>query len=190
MTCIVAIRDGDYVYMGGDSFLGHAGKAGTMSTPKLFKKGSLLIGAAGSSKLIEIFEDQFQNIDDKLLDGIERNLIMDEIKRIYKHYGLYKDGKGLLDDGAALIAYKNKIFFFQNYDFSLTEVSNYYAIGSGEQYALGSIYTSYMMNQEMAWNNKISIKIENIIITALCAASLLCPTVSGPFIILSTKNEK
>ncbi len=58
MTCIAAIKDGDSIYMGGDSMVsGYI--TDLIATPKVFQIGEWLLGCAGDSRDCQIIRHAF-----------------------------------------------------------------------------------------------------------------------------------
>ena len=56
MTCIAAVGEAEQVFMGGDSMLAAGWDARISAMPKVFRNGPLLIGVAGSLRMLQLLQ--------------------------------------------------------------------------------------------------------------------------------------
>lgn len=146
MTCIVAIKEGKKVYIGGDSSAVKGDRKYRCKTPKVFQRGNFLIGGAGSLKVLQTMgytatippihenQDSLEYLINGFLPEV-RNAI-DEVGRLER-----TDNKeSTLSE--FLIGFRRRLFEISG-DLSIIEVEDdYAAIGSGSSYALGSLYST------------------------------------------------
>lgn len=147
MTCIVGIVD-DHgtVYMGGDSVAIAGYDVTIRRTPKIFKKGNMLIGVAGYWRLaqvlqylIELPEHPEHISDEEYIVAYFVELLREALK--VTGYAR-KDMEQEHHDSSVLIGYRGQLYEVEGNYQVMDAVKNYYAIGSGAPYALGSLYTS------------------------------------------------
>jgi 20S proteasome alpha/beta subunit len=169
--------------MGADS----AGTAGSFqdvfNSPKLFKRGPFIIGGSGSYRGIQLLQfnvplDEILPLDDYIpkkdvSPEAYMHLMAELIRENFKDNGL-SDIENNVEgsDSCFLIGFRGRLFSVQ-YDFAVLESSNdYYAIGSGTAYALGSLHHSK------------DDKPLNRVLDALRCAEYYSSSVKGPFHIL------
>jgi len=171
MTILVGIADGKNVYIGGDRAASDGDTIITMYRPKVTVKNKWIFGYSGSvgaGQLLEFVD--FPAIDKKT--DIYRVLRLDIIKQLKTLIADHGDDGD--DNGAEfLIGANGKLFEFTTSDWGVVEVTETTA-GSGNQIALGSLYTTYTLD----------IPIEERIQYALDAAIEYSPTCQGPVDIL------
>lgn len=138
MTCIVGISDGNNVYIGGDRAISDGDTILTMSRPKVGVRGDWIYGYAGDlgiGQLIEVIDLPIVgDKDDPYL------LIMNEL--VYTlHERIDNFIKSDEPQADFLLGCKGRLFELNTEAWGIAEVQES-AIGSGSQYALGSLYTS------------------------------------------------
>lgn len=176
MTCIVALTNGQTVYMGGDSAAvdEHNGFITTRKEPKVFIRGEYIIGYAGSFRFGKVVEHSF-NVPDPIYTDINKFMNTEFVSALREcaddsRLDLSSDDK---DMGELLIGVHGKIFEL-NGDWHIGEDSNdFNCIGSGSSYALGSLFSTGKMKNQRA---RIEI--------ALKAAENFSAYVKRPFTIL------
>lgn len=172
MTVIVGITDGNKVYIGGDRGASDDSSIVSISQPKVKVKGSWIYGYSGSLGNGQLFDliDLPPVGEDEDPFKILRLDIVEELKSIMESHGSDKE------DYATdfLIGCKGRLFELSSMDWGVLEVSEV-AVGSGGNFAMGSLYTTYSMN----------IPITERIGYALGAAITYSPTCQGPIDILS-----
>lgn len=172
MTCIVGISDGTNVYIGGDRGASDGSSIISLATPKVYIRDEWIFGYAGSMGIGQIM----QCIDMPIVKPNEdpfivlRMDIVDAFKSIMDMQGL-----SITEDNDTnfLIGIRGRLFEFTPMDWSVAEIKET-AIGSGGNFALGSLHTTY----------SIPIPIVERIEHALKAAITYSPTCQGPIDIL------
>lgn len=171
MTCIVGISDGKNVYMGADRGASDDVTIVSLSQPKVKVKGDWIYGYSGSLGNGQLFDliDLPPVAKDEDPFKILRLDIVEELKSIIESHGSDKDENAT----DFLIGCKGRLFEMSTSDWGVLEVTEV-AIGSGGNFALGSLHTTY----------NIPIPIRERIEHALGAAITYSPTCQGPIDIL------
>jgi ATP-dependent protease HslVU (ClpYQ) peptidase subunit len=184
MTCIAALIDGKKVIMGGDS----AGVAGlslsVRKDRKVFKRkdhgGTIwLFGFTSSFRMGELIQFNLRlpavKADEKDLYKFMVTKFIPALRSCLKKGGWAKKDKEQEKSGFFLVGLKGRIFHIQS-DYQVAEsIDPYYAVGCGDDLALGSLYTS--QNEP---NPKKRIQL------ALEAAQKFSAGVREPFVIISS----
>jgi len=142
ITCIVGLEHKGKVIIGGD-VQGTGGNTKILHTqPKVFNKKGVLMGYTSSYRFGQILEHNLADpVVPENINEVYRWLItvlVPDIKRALKDHNYGKDDSG----GNALIGVRGQLWELQP-DFSvLRSVLGYNAVGSGEEYAKASVYTS------------------------------------------------
>jgi ATP-dependent protease HslVU (ClpYQ) peptidase subunit len=145
MTCIVAVAQGGKVYMGCDSAAYDSDSTTHFikSGPKIFTVDDYLIGYSNSFRAGQILQYDFvPPIPDP--ENLMRTMVTDFVSSIYS---AYEKNKFVLDEEKGefadlIIGVHGKLFTIES-DMQVQEYTdNYVAIGSGYQFALGSLYTT------------------------------------------------
>lgn len=166
MTVIVAISDGNTIYMGGDRGYSDGDSIIPSLEPKIFDKGLYLIGYAGSAGIGQNIVYNFNApalITNTKTDKYMHGVFMPALKKFLKYE---KD-----DDTSFIIGIKGRVYEIDLEDFQCTEYAEV-AIGSGYTYSLGSLYSTTPLDN----NYRIQVAIE--------AAIQYSPTCCGPVDIL------
>jgi hypothetical protein len=155
MTCIVALIDGNKVFLGGDSAASDD-KSGIIFQridPKVFKVGQFGIGFVDSFRMGQILQYNWNppkytpTKGNKNLDKFMRTRFIDSVKETFREHGYGNFGPGTEDGdqgGIFLISVSGtgKIFTMDS-DFHIGEVDvPYMAEGSGQELALGSLFST------------------------------------------------
>lgn len=152
MTCIVALSVGNKVYLGGDAAASDekSGLVVQITDPKVFKVGQFGIGFVDSFRMGQILQYNWTppvykpTAGFKNLDKFMRTKFVESIKSTYQEHGYGKFGHNTDDGdegGIVIVAVQNTgRIFAMDVDYHISELStNYYAEGSGQQVALGSL---------------------------------------------------
>lgn len=153
MSCVVAIAEGNTVYMGADS-------AGTVmatldqvscKTPKIYKEGEFLIGVVGSFRGLQLIKN---NLDFEELENNIKGLsvsvtpaqivssLVEDMRSLFIDFGHTKYEDGQENGDNYLIGYKGSIFLLQpEYDIMEPRYP-YYALGNGDLAAFGALYAT------------------------------------------------
>jgi ATP-dependent protease HslVU (ClpYQ) peptidase subunit len=183
MTVIVGVVDNDRVILGGDS-AGIAGNSLSLrSDPKVFYNGPFVIGVAGSFRMGQILRHHLSLTEPELPPGLPVTEAMDhwmattfinKVSKAFKKGGWeFNSEEGVAEN--FLIAWRDHLYLIDS-DFQYgRHHGGYWAIGCGDDFALGSLYTTDGLPSEdrVEW--------------ALKAAAHHSTGVAGPFHILSTE---
>lgn len=178
MTCIVGLIHDDSIYMGADSLVtyGYAGRSLSLDSRKIFKKDDFLIGVSGRMRAAQLiryrFEPPKRYPDKETLEYLSIEF-MDALRKALKGGGhAQKEDEEERFTGYFLIGYQGRLFTIYG-DYSVSSHKELYeAIGCGEEFALGSLYSSQMMSITDP---------EARIRAALSAAEKFSTGVQGPF---------
>lgn len=181
MTCIVGIVFDNRVYMGADSYGSNGYSGGTVLNPKCFISGEFIIGCTSTFRLIDVLRyklviPKIHPDDQADADKYMRTTFIDAVRKCLTENGhLSKNTDGLESGGNFLVGYKNGLYEVQS-DFSVLTVPIWgHSVGSGENSARGSLYTTKDMQ----------LTPEQRITTALESASSTVPSVRPPFVIIT-----
>jgi ATP-dependent protease HslVU (ClpYQ) peptidase subunit len=162
--------DNNIIYIGGDRGISDDSSIMSMLQPKVIIKGDWIYGYAGSLGNGQLFD--FIDLPDvKKKDDVYKILRMDVVenyKSILDTHGSSKDD----DSTDFIIGCLGRLFEFNTDDWGVAEITEV-AIGSGGNFALGSLYSTIGNDP-----------IERIGL-ALGAAITYSPTCQGPIDILS-----
>jgi ATP-dependent protease HslVU (ClpYQ) peptidase subunit len=182
MTCIVAIVNPitKESVMAGDRAISDVGQGFIAMSrhPKIFMFHPFLIGYAGDVKVGKLIQYYFEpsqpqtNID---LDEHMNTIFVSELKHLLSE-NEYETNKEEHSTFGLVVAIEGRIFEITEGFEALEYTTNYMAIGSASEYALGSLHTTEL-------NNKITIRDKAVY--ALSAAAAFSPSCSEPFDILS-----
>lgn len=140
MTCIVGIVDDGVIYIGGDRGASDGSAIISLATPKVYIRDEWIFGYAGSLGIGQIM--QIINIpileeeDDPFI--ILRMDIVEAFKAMMDTQGIVINEDNNTD---ILIGCRGRLFEFSPSDWSVAEIKQT-AIGSGGNFALGSLHTS------------------------------------------------
>jgi ATP-dependent protease HslVU (ClpYQ) peptidase subunit len=140
VTCIVGIVDDGVIYIGGDRGASDGSAIVSLATPKVYIRDEWIFGYAGSLGIGQIM--QIINIpileedDDPFI--ILRMDIVDAFKAMIDAQGITLNED---NDTDILIGCRGRLFEFSPSDWSVAEIKQT-AIGSGGNFALGSLHTS------------------------------------------------
>lgn len=179
MTCIVGVIADDGVYMGGDSLASEPtsmDKYPLKGMSKVFHNGPLLIGVCGSLRMAQLLRYSLKIPQrSKVMSDHEfmATKFIHAVRRCFKDGGFGKMPEGEDNEGGNfIVGYRGGLYTIY-VDFQVNEWAwNYAAIGSGGNYALGSLFMTE------------GVKPEQRIISALEAATHFNAGVSPPFEIL------
>jgi hypothetical protein len=155
MTCIVALIHENKVYLGSDAAASDdkTGLIVQRTDPKVFKVGQFGIGFTDSFRMGQILQFNWTppkyvpTAGNKNLDKFMRTKFVDSIKEVFKEHGYGNFGSGTEDGdegGIFLVAVVGTgRIFTMDMDYHIGEADvMYMAEGSGQQVALGSLYST------------------------------------------------
>jgi len=187
MTCIIGLKHNGVTYIGGDS-LGSNGYTKTLrSDKKVFKlqdTNNAILGYTSSFRMGQLLMYATDLIDKRDEPDIDHKYLVTKfvpnIINLFENGGFARNRSGEKYGGTFLLGYKNKLYKVDN-DFQVGEsFDNYEACGSGEDFALGSLYAT----------EKLDMSPEERIKLALQAASKFSTSVSAPYYIVNTNDEE
>lgn len=180
MTCIVGIEYNGKVFLGGDRCSSNEHIKTIVDRPKVFHNGPILVGYTDSFRIGDLLQYHLSPAKrPKILSDEEYvyMVLVEQIRELMKDKGFSMVSENAETGGNCLIGYKGKLYELQS-DFSLNRtLSGYNAIGSGADYALGSLFATSDLSPE------------DRIFTALSAAANFSPGVSPPFDIIESKKK-
>ena len=178
MTCIVGLRDGDRVWVGADSLASNGHIMWDMLDPKIFRNGDFLIGCSGSPRAAQLMQHAFSPPKKHADDDPKKYMataFITELRDCFRSGGVcQKNNEVETVDVWTLVCFRSRIFHICS-DFQIGERrEGFDAIGSGEQFALGSLLSTVDKDPE------------HRVLLALQAAETYCTSVRGPFVIESS----
>lgn len=178
MTCIVALRSGKSVIVGGDSAGCLPDEVNIMAAPKVFKNKQFVIGYTGSFRVGQLLQYSFKPprlTSRTVLRHYMVNKFVRALQKCLKDHEAVKLTSTQMASSEFVVAISNSIYIVDS-DYAVSEWSSDYAVsGLGAPYAMGSLYTSA---------NEKDPKVR--IIKALESAANFSPWVRQPFTLLTT----
>lgn len=178
MTCIVGVQQDGEVYIGGDS----AGVGGYDITiradQKVFRNGPFVMGFTTSFRMGQLLRYAFTppQITEKDLDKYMAVEFVNAVRQCLKDGGYLTNNSGNEEGGTFLVGVQGQLYSIHN-DFQIGRSRDgYLAVGCGDDYALGSLFSS------SGQDAKSRVRL------ALNAASHHSAGVVGPYTILKTKD--
>lgn len=154
MSVVVAIKKNGIVYFGADSQVTRGGTRTSLSNPNNYKiwkvkdADNCLIGHVGNLRdacVIRVIRNLIREIDiihDEIdFEYVVTRIVPRIIDELIESRFISADGKISSMDSKFLFAYKDKLFVI-GYDYSVIEIDDCVAIGSGENEAIGSLVTT------------------------------------------------
>jgi ATP-dependent protease HslVU (ClpYQ) peptidase subunit len=179
MTCIVAVKKGEKVIMGGDS----AGVAGyvtrPVARPKVFCVGEYVIGYTSSFRMGQILEFGFTPPvlypnDDVFKEMVAR--FIPDLRKALRDGGWVKTDNGQEHGGSFIVGIRGRVFEVHG-DFQVFEpLDGISAVGCGEEFALGSLAAS----------EEAGVEPRESVMRALKAAARFSGGVCEPFHVIET----
>ncbi|BEH18870.1 hypothetical protein [Burkholderia pseudomallei] len=174
MTCIVAVKHETGIYMGADSAAVGGWTVWDRLDPKIYRVGPFLIGFTTSYRMGQLLGHSFSVPDH--LEGVDTFAFMcttfvDAVRECLKKGGFALRENEREEAGTFLCAYRGRVFRVES-DYQIGEsATNFDACGCGQEFALGSLYSTSGMEPEQR------------VRTALCAAQRFSAGVREPFLI-------
>lgn len=151
MTCIVGLREGDSVWLGGDSLatdfnyylLGAQPKVFTLEVPE---SGSMVVGATGEIRLPQLLQHALTIPERRPGTDVMKWLVRDfipAVRKTFKAEGYtYVENNREGHNGQFLVGFMGRLFKVES-NFQITEDSrNVAAVGCGADFALGALFES------------------------------------------------
>jgi ATP-dependent protease HslVU (ClpYQ) peptidase subunit len=149
MTCIVGLVEGNKIWMGGDCAGVQRLDVRERRDAKVFIKGNMIFGFCGSFRVgqllrfsLKIPEHPLGTMPDPYEYMVTR--FVDAVRQCLKDGGVAEKSNDVETGGTFLVGYQGRLFRIEN-DYQVGEVHDPYdAIGCGDAYALGSLFTTDM----------------------------------------------
>jgi ATP-dependent protease HslVU (ClpYQ) peptidase subunit len=180
MTCIVGIKSEQGLFIGGDSAVSSANLVQTIADPKVWKKGQFIIGFAGSLRVGQIvkYNLKIPPFNKKEPTEYMVTAFVNAMRKALKNAGAAREHqKEEEQENQFLIGFKNRLFEIDEAHGVCEVGDEYISIGSGTEYALGSLHTTKGKPSEMR------------IIAALEAAAYFSEGVRPPFHMVNIKKK-
>ena len=178
MTCIVGLVVGDDVYIGADAISSNGITKHSITTPKVFRCGEFAIGYTTSFRMGQLIQfhlpvrPQPAGQDDFAYMVTE---VAEAVRVLLKDRGFAEVNSNRERGGQFLIGYRGKLYEIHS-DYAVFAHEELWAVGSGEEVALGAMAAL------------VDMKPRKRIKRALEIAAHYVPTVQGPFTILQLEG--
>lgn len=181
MTCIVGLIDRGIIWMGGDSAGGSEQSISDRLDVKVFIKGSMLLGFTSSFRMGQLLRYKLkipkQSRDVPVHEYMATHFV-DAVRVCLKKGGFAEKEKEAESGGQFMVGYAGRLFSIYP-DYQVAERRDGFdACGCGENYSLGSLYST-----ALALGPKARVE------QALKAAERFSSGVRGPFTILSLASK-
>lgn len=174
MTCIAGYIQNGVVYLGGDRALSDDNNCSILAHPKVFHRDGIVIGHAGYFDIFQVLEQEF------LVPAyLSISSIIDSMQECLKDLRNADRRRGDESeiDSEFLVGFDGRLYYVQGNFVFMEYAYPYYSIGSGGEYALGSLHKSDPNTSP-----------EKTLLDALQASAEFCPTVRGPFDFVNTMD--
>jgi hypothetical protein len=142
--------------------------------PKVFRRGPIVVGCAGLTAWESMWRRiTFARLPGKDVDDWVSGELADTIRRSMPNAGLEGDDK---NECGALIGIGGRVYYVEGDGNPWRPAHGYCAVGSGADYALGSLHTS--AKRKLLPRYRLTL--------ALQAAAAHCTTVAAPFRFVNT----
>ena len=148
MTCIVGLKNGDEVLIGGDSAAATSQFIMQVGHPKVFRNEGFVMGYTTSFRMGQVLEHVFQppSVDATEYKSMMQYMVkafVPELIRTFRDTGFGQQDKGGAETGGDFIVGYEDNLFEVNSDYQVQDASSgYAATGSGYLPAYGSLYTT------------------------------------------------
>lgn len=188
MTCILALKHNDNIWVGGDSVATDGNYNLTTKQPKVFKINDLLFGATSSFRMMQIiqhhlefesFAEYTKNRENVSLETWLVKHVVEEIRQKLKSFGYTR----MIDSnqesvGTCIVAIGNRMFLMDS-DLQIIEIDgNCWAIGHGAEWAVGACHALLGTGMHS----------KEIIEKSLSISCQYSPFVKPPFVIEHTQK--
>lgn len=184
MTCIVAYAEGGRTFMGADSAVSGGDQRTTLASGKVWRNGPMIFGACGSlrhGQLIRYGVDVPPRPHGMDVTKYLATTFADVVRAAMKAGGGMETYYGVEHSEAwSLVGYAGRLFYLGADSSVVESTDSYTAVGSGEEYALGSLHSTasggYSVRQRLRM--------------ALEAAANFSSSVAAPFSFVSNTNKE
>lgn len=183
MTCIAGLVHKDTIYMGADSAGTADSRLRTREDPKVFIRDNMIFGFTSSFRMGQLIQYSLKIPDyhkDMTNHEYMATSFVDAVIKCLKDGGYAEKNNDVESGGHFLVGYRNKIYNIQTDYQVAVNTENFNAIGSGDDLALGSLYTTHIFSPETP-HTRIRV--------ALRTAENFNAYVRSPFTVLELKNN-
>lgn len=179
MTCIVGIKHNGKVYLGADSLGSNYQNKVVRQDQKVFINGDMVFGFTSSFRMGQIIQYSFNPPIKNKPKQSDMAFMVDEfipaLMDVYRDKHFLKKTNEVASGGVFLVGYNGELYCVES-DFQVgISVNGYDACGCGQDFALGSLYTT----------EPFDFSVEDRIRMAIDSAAQFSPGVGGPIHILS-----
>lgn len=182
MTCIVAIVEQGIIYFGGDSISVKEYNKNINRDSKIFKRNGMLIGTCGSIRMRNLLQYRLEIPDYPGGDPMAFlvNDFLDAVRECFKKEGFIQEERGReVFDGRFLVGFEHELYVVGN-EYNIGRFAEpYCAIGIGEEYAFGSLFSTSRFGLQPLQRLEM----------ALQAAERHSTEVSSPFVFLTSEEN-
>ncbi|ARC67313.1 hypothetical protein B14_200102 (plasmid) [Bacillus licheniformis] len=186
MTCIVGLIENGITYIGADSLGSSSYAKVTRKDKKVFKmkdSENMILGFTSSYRMGQLLMYANGLIDPRDEPNINHEYLVTKfipnVIKLFEDQGFIRNNSGEKTGGEFLVGYKDQLYKIQA-DFQVGQTDlNYDACGSGEDVALGSLYSTEGLN----------LSPEERITQALRASSKHSVGVEAPYYIINTNDN-
>lgn len=144
MTCIVGLRDAGQIWIGGDSASVADHTISVWADGKVFRRGSYLIGFSTSFRMGQLLEHRLA-VPEPPVDDLTAFMVTEFaecVRDCLRAGGFARADAGAETGGHFLVGVRDRLFHVGG-DYQVAEYeSGFAAIGSGEDFALGSLHST------------------------------------------------
>lgn len=174
MTCIVAVRSGRRIYLGGDSAGVNGLNVTEIKNPKVFRNREYFIGYTSSFRMGQLLEhSRLPDYEGEDPYKFMCTVFVDYVQSLFcdHKYGTIKEGENA-NGGTFIVILEDRIFMVED-DFQVFEpADSFCSVGCGVYYAQGSLLNSSHLGGSQR------------VIQALKTASYFSGGVRAPFTVL------
>ncbi len=167
MTVIAALRQGNQLVLGGDRAASDSSSKFILSRPKVWATGKYLMGYCGTLEGEHMHSKFVPPAPTASIDSFMQSDFLSALDVFYDKWKIYKDQSDDDRGMSMLICVGDYIYEHEPAFMTMTRYeSDFLAIGTGAQYAMGSLYSTDGMTSPKA---RIKLAIESA-----CEYSLTC----------------
>lgn len=179
MTCIVAVKHGTRVYLGGDSAASSGYDSYARADEKVFTNGDFILGFTTSFRMGQLLRYNLEVPKQPVKMGDLKyvsTIFIDSVRNCLKNGGFARKINENESGGNFLVGYKQEIYEIQE-DYQVAKpLADYHAIGCGASYALGAMFCARNLSSVLSPKRLITL--------ALKAAAEYSSYVKEPFHII------
>jgi len=183
MTCIIGMEHGGKVYIGADSISLNGWAKDITADKKVFRKGDLLFGVAGSPRQKQILQYHVTDMPHLPTVSDEEYLVravVEPARVAFRECGFTDMDNGRETGASFLIGYRGKLYSVEDSFQLCRSARGFYAIGAGDDFAMGALQMLI---------DVCEIEPEKFIELALETAEKLSACVCGPYHIEVLEGE-